>query len=402
MNSIVMRERKSVLVIGIICTLFFAVPGIFFAITENGLAILFFLPFILLGTLIILIYCRHYIILETNQMTVSEPFKKKRVIRYDEIGTVLIHTTNANMAVILLNHQRERLLKFEMNMTNIEKAVDILEDREIPCMDLSAMTESDRIKAYFPVLTKVEQFIYHPLLKAMENTGTVIPSGSGRKIEKEKKVVKIMGWVMIGIDIFAFIIGKGKPSYICFVFVLLLAWSMYIWMYPNLFLEVSPTIRDRKYLIQMPFLGIAASALFCLLTLDIFNFNFGSYLAFIGVYTVILLIPFVLKLYFIKQKPDKLRLFLIALAVLTLAFITGIPVNYLTTFQGDGHETVTITDKRISRGKTTSYYVYADWQEDNQKFSVSSSEYEEFQKGDSIRVCLRHSIFGFHYWTVHK
>lgn len=65
-------------------------------------------------------------------MTISEPFRKKRVVYYLEIGTILIHTVNQEMEVILLSHKKERLMKFSLNMTNADKAVDILEDRELP------------------------------------------------------------------------------------------------------------------------------------------------------------------------------------------------------------------------------------------------------------------------------
>lgn len=403
MDRIIMRERKSAFIIGIICMLFFTALGLLFSVMEGCFAMLVFLPFTLLGGLIILIYCRHYIILETSQMIVSEPFRKKRIIRYAEIHTVMIHTTNVNTEIILLDHQKERLLKFAMDMTNADKAVEILDEREIPCVDLSGLVENEQsIKEYLPVLTKWEQFIYRPQIRMMENTKKVKASNKTRKIEKEKRFVRIMGWIMIGMDLFAFIVLRGKPAYVCFVFVLLLAWGMYIWMYPNLFLEPSPTGKFRKYIIEMPFLGIAAAALFCMITLKIFNFSFSKYLAFMGIYAVILLLPFMLKLYLIREKPDKTRLLMTVLAVLTLAFITALPINYLTTFGSDGHESIIVKDKRISSGKTTYYYIYADWREEDQEFSVSGSEYKEIRKGDHLRVCLRHSIFGFHYWTVHK
>ena len=94
MDTIVMRERKSALIIGIICTLLFTAFGLFFAMIEAGIALLFFLPFILLGASVILIYYRHFIILETDRMTVSEPFRKKKgmpAAQYIRI-TLLDHT----------------------------------------------------------------------------------------------------------------------------------------------------------------------------------------------------------------------------------------------------------------------------------------------------------------------
>lgn len=405
MDHIVMREPKAVLIIGMLCTGFCTALGLFFTVTENGAALIVFLPFILLGLLIILVYFRHTIILETDHMTISETFRKKRCVYYLEIGTVLIHTANQEMEVILLSHKKERLMKFSLNMTNADKAVDILEDRELPCIDLSEAAESGQnIKEYFSVLTKWEQFFYRPQLQITENVKNTKASKKAGQLEKERRFVKIMGWIMIVLDLAAIIVLEGKPSFVCFVFVLFLAWGMYVWMYPNLFLDVPKKLKKRKYIIEMPFLGISAAALFCLfMTFEVFNYNAFSLMVFVGASMLILLIPFVLKLCLLRQKPDKFRLFLTVLAVLFLANITALPINYITTFQSDGHETVIVKDKAASSGsKTTSYYIYADWREEEHRFSVSKSEYNEFQKGDPIRVCLRHSIFGFHYWTVHK
>ena len=129
-------------------------------------------------------------------------------------------------------------MKFSLNMTNADKAVDILEDRELPCIDLSEAAESGQnTKEYFSVLTKWEQFFYRPQLQITENVKNTKASKKAGQLEKERRFVKIMGWIMIVLDFAAIIVLEGKPSFVCFVFVLFLAWGMYVWMYPNLFLE---------------------------------------------------------------------------------------------------------------------------------------------------------------------
>ena len=60
------------------------------------------------------------------------------------------------------------------------------------------------------------------------------------------------------------------------------------------------------------------------------------------------------------------------------------------------------TEDSSSFTVTLDYYIYADWREDNQQFSVSPDEYKAIREGDCVQICLRRSIFGLHYWNVHK
>lgn len=403
MDRIVLRERKSVLIIGIICTLLFTAFGLLFAIMETGIVLLFFLPFILLGVSVILIYYRHVIILEPDQMTVSEPFRKKKSIRYSEIGQVLIHTSNTEIELILVSRAKERLMKFALTMTDADKAADLFIDREIPFTDLSDLLESrGDIGEYLPLLTKLEQFFYRPQIRAKENADRIEASHKAETVRKEKRFVKITGRILFGAEIFAFLFLRGKLFYACFVFILLLIWGMYIWMYPNLFLEVSKKIKARDYVIEMPFFSIVIAVLSCLMTTQIFDFEETCFFAFVGVYAILLLIPFALKLYLTRQKPDKPRLLLTMFAVLALAFTTTVPVNILATFGANRHEAVTVKEKEIYTSKHTEYYIYADWREDGQQFTVSKSGYNEIQIGDRVQVCLRRSIFGLYYWKIHQ
>lgn len=228
-----------------------------------------------------------------------------------------------------------------------------------------------------------------------------------KKEEQEKQFIKIMGWIMMGLDIFVFIsliISLNKKLWIAIsVLVLLLAWGMYIWMYPKRFLDLSQTIKIRKLKISVSAFSIGLAAFFCWLIFDLFNYAFSDFMIFVGIIMIVLLIPFILKIYMIEEAPEKSSVIATVLAAFLLAFIIVLPVNYLATFQGDGHKSIIVNDKDISSTRrSTSYYIYADWREENQEFSISKSQYNEFQKGDHLQVCLRHSIFGFQYWTVHK
>lgn len=57
-----------------------------------------------------------------------------------------------------------------------------------------------------------------------------------------------------------------------------------------------------------------------------------------------------------------------------------------------------IPEKEKHRGSHTAhYYVTAIWRDERQRMTVSKSLYESVSPGDSVRVCLRKSIFGVEY-----
>ena len=402
METTVIREQKYVLVSGIVYALLFSSISLIFCIIKIEILAIIFLPFILWGIYLILRYYRYFIKLKTNKMIVSEPFKRNRIIRYAEINTVSIQASYINHAehveVILLNYQKKRLLKFARDMINADILIGILETREIPFDYLP------EIRSYSPGLTTTAR----PKKKAGQDIGKYFPALTKRgikKITKEKLLVKKLDWIMIGIVILAIILG-GKLRYALFAFVLLLTWGMYVWMYPNLFLGVPEIPKIRKYVIEIPILGPGVAGVFCIFYcisyLYAFNFYYYDFLHFLEILTIILLSPFAIKLCMIKGKPDIVRIKSGVFSAFILAFIIVIPINYSTTFQDNEHESIIVNDKDTFSYKNESYYIYADWQEENQKFSVSKSQYNEYQKGDHLQVCLRRSIFGFQYWTVHK
>ena len=117
---------------------------------------------------------------------------------------------------------------------------------------------------------------------------------------------------------------------------------------------------------------------------------------------MLFLIPFVVKSSRITVKQRALRNLAVVFAVIAIAFSVSFPVNLLFTFDVDHHDEITISDKSYTSGKNRDWYVWADWRGEEAQFSVTKSEYEEIDIGDDMRVCVRESIFGLEYWTVHE
>lgn len=352
-----------------------------------------------------LLGCRKfYFRMETEGIVVVESFGKQTVIRYEDISALLFLNMSKNQAVILLGRKNERLLNFSSaDMINADKAIDILRMKRIPSINLSERLERwQDIDEYMPALSWSERFVCRPQVIAMKSARRIEEANEGKKIEKWKRLACVVGWAMFVLDIFILLFLRGGIRTACFMFVLLFAWAMYVWMYPLLFLEVSGFVKNKKYIIEMPVFGILAAFFFCLTGFENFACDFGDYLVFVGIITVLLLIPLFLKSYFGKEKPDKMRVLASSFLALLLAYAVVFPVNYMVTFQADRHEPVMVKSKEIYVNKFASYYVYADWKEADHKFTVSEKTYYEIQKGDRMQVCLRHSIFGFHYWILHN
>ena len=65
------------------------------------------------------------------------------------------------------------------------------------------------------------------------------------------------------------------------------------------------------------------------------------------------------------------------------------------------HETVIVTDKKISGGKTRDRELYVNYNGEKKIYTVSRSEYESTSIGDKKRICIRKSALGLEYSTIH-
>lgn len=154
---------------------------------------------------------------------------------------------------------------------------------------------------------------------------------------------------------------------------------------------------------QLPFIGPGIALILCLSNLNVYECSFIVYTKIAICIMIVLVIP-----YFIKSSktktPQRLRRKIsVVFAVFVLSFGITFPVNYLLTFAKPVHETITITDKEINTaGKTLDYYLYGNWKGEEERFSVSRSVYGRSSIGDIRKICIKHSIFGLEYYTIHE
>ena len=104
------------------------------------------------------------------------------------------------------------------------------------------------------------------------------------------------------------------------------------------------------------------------------------------------------------KTPQRLgRKISVIFAVFVISFGITFPVNYLLTFEKPVHETTRITGKDLSTsGKALDYYLYGSWKGKEKRFSVSGRVYGGTSVGDIRKICIKRSILGLEYYTLHK
>ena len=178
-------------------------------------------------------------------------------------------------------------------------------------------------------------------------------------------------------------------------------YCIYVKYYPYVFFETVSKKAEEK-LLRIPFCGALIALIILLMISGMYNYDFSDILIFTAIIAAILLTPFVIKSVKLGQKQRLARKLSVAAAVLFISFSIAFPVNFVLTFDVEGHDEIVITDKTHNSGKNEDWYVWAEWKGEKSQFTVTESEYEQIRINDDMRVCIRKSVFGFEYWTVHK
>ena len=402
MDKKIIRTSKAVKIIGVIDTVIFSLVVLILIMTGNIFGAVCFMPFVVLGILLILAYKRQRIIIEEDKLTFYYLIKKEQQISYSDIHCLLLIPLNNRIQKALIDKQYNRLVTLDETMTNLDALYDILKQKGIQILDFGKMTERNQnVSKYWKVLTRMERYYY----KSIDNENKTIENMSKEKagfnIAKIKKKLKITEWILIFCDVAAFFIG-GKVKLILVIAVLLFSYGIYIKYYPYVYVEThSKKIQGLAF--QMPVFGPAMALLLGVATLNIYSYDFGTYIKLTVFVTVILSIPYVIKSSRITVPQRIARKASVFLAAFTMAFSITFPINFMLTFEAPIHETTIITDKYMNTsGKTVDYYLYGIWNGKEEKISVSGSEYKRASIGDRRRICINHSILGLEYYTVHK
>ena len=401
MEDKVIRLSKFTKVLGIITVVIFMIPTTFLLFTGNIIAALCFFPFVLLGAALLLAYRKQIIILDDQELTFHYLLKNTQHIPYADIHCLLFIPLNNQMHMALISKTYERLISLDNMLVNLDPLFEILQQKNIQLIDFAELAEDEKQAAlYGNTLTMIERNYY----KSIDSENKTVDSMTKKKphfhYKKTKKRLKILGWILFLTDVVAYIIG-GKTMLVLSLAVIFITYSIYIIYYPYIYVDTISK-KGQKQSLQLPFFAAAIAMLINLSLTQLYNYNFNASLQITAVTMLVLIGVFMIKS--IRNPiPQRLtRKLSVICAIFIMAFSSTFTINFLLTFEPARHETIRVSDKSISSGKTRDYYLYGQWNGKEEQFGVPRSVYQESEIGDQKKVCIRRSMFGLEYYTVHE
>ena len=223
----------------------------------------------------------------------------------------------------------------------------------------------------------------------------------GFNITKVNKNLKTADSILAFSNVTAYVIG-GKIKFLILISILLVTYAIYIRFYPYIYIETR-TKKEKGTAFQMPLTGALIAMFFCLIASKNINCGFGNIIIKAFCLTAILAVPYIIKSLRTECPQRLVRKTSVIFAVLAISFSIVLPLNVVLTFDKPVHETVTITDKDVNTGDSAnSYFLYGNWKGEEAEFSVSRSTYKETSVGDVKKICIRKSVLGLEYYTIHK
>lgn len=401
MDEHVIRLSKVTKIIGIIDIIVFLVCTLYAFLEGSLFASIVFLAFVLLGVYLILAYKKQVIIIKEDEIVFNYFMKKPRHIKYNSIRCLLLIPLNNKTDKVLIDRQYHRIISLDEMFMDLEMLFDMLNKKQIPAVDFEKLAEENKdISMYVDALNSLER--YHYKSAAVENK-TIEKLSKGKSktnVKNTRKILKIIGWILIIANGAAFLIG-GRGMMILLIAILLFTYGLYLKYYPYIYVD-TVSKKGQNQCLQLPFMGAAIAMLLNLTMTKLYNYDFVDFLKSTAMITLILVLVFLIKSVKVSVPQRIGRKISVIFAAFTIAFCITFPVNFLLTFDSPKHDIVIITDKDISGGKTTDYYLYCSWNGEEESFNVSRSEYEETNIGDRRRICRKKSLLGLEYYTVHK
>ena len=216
MENVVVRERKVVLRVGGVCTLFFGIvylAALFSAISEHsGAAVfvaisVFILPFVCLGLYVFLSYFRRRLEFSYKEFTVYSVLGKKKVYPYAEIRRLLFIERAGETRIAVLGKEGERLASFEMNMLGAEEALLFLKKKGIFLSEKDFVGEESCDKKTRKALKWYEKSAYLTNWNREEEAERTKKVCTEEEVKRQQKRLKILGWILIAFVILIFFAG---------------------------------------------------------------------------------------------------------------------------------------------------------------------------------------------------
>lgn len=396
----VIRLSKLTKIIGVVTAVLFSLVVLAMLITRNIIAAICFVPFAALGIALILAYKKQTIVINEEGLVFNYLIKETQHVKYKDIKCILVIPLNNRTQAALVDKKYNRIITLDLMLVNYESLYLALAENGIETVDFGELVEQNKdVSKYVTALNWIERNYYKSVYNEDETVKSMSKSKKKEEVNKTKKIIKILGWILIFADAVAYFVN-GRGMMIIFMAVLLITYALYIKYYPYIYIEIT-TKKGQEQVYQLPFMGAAIALLLSLNLGKVFNYEFGSFMKIAAVITVLLAIPFLIKSSRIDIKQRFARKLSVVFAAFIIAFTITFPINFLLTFDGTTHEEAIVTDKNISGGKTRDREIYVNCNGEREIYTVSRDEYENTSIGDKKRICFRKSILGLEYSTIH-
>lgn len=370
---------------------------IFGALREYGGFVLVFI-FLFLGLLLCIAYKKEFISFGENEIFISKAFRKPQICSYEQIDSFLIVPMSNQFQYVLAEKNGERITAVENMFSGIDVAIKILKKHGIKIVDIGELIDAGKpVDVYLSALTKIQRNNVLNMLE-MERTAEDVQKDSvSFELDNTKKRLRIFKIALCLMVVIGFFIDIKVLLAVC-IAVLLLVYGLYVKYYPYMYME---TIRSKvqNYTLQLPFIAPGICMLILVIVQEHFSFELLIYLTYVFFGTIILYLPFLLKVKFQEIQTHVTRMVCVFFAVLVISYVASFPLNVLLTFNTPVHTEVSVTGKTEYKGRHDDWYIYVD---NGMQFNVTEGAYQEIEKGDSMRVCTRKSMFGFKYSSLHK
>lgn len=408
-KPLVVRDSKIILVISVVCTVFFSFCLMLSAVSylekRDGESLIFCVAFFggfALCSLMLLIYAvRRKLVFYENVITYTPPFGRIRSFSYSQIGAVV----QKYEKFIIYGFDGTKLAVFENNMPAFYDALNILSEKYVKIVprDLAVSAAPGTSYDAVPGRAADTAFVrkitdWNRNLDLTDKNAYLRSRYSSKAIRKEKEAIRLFGIILIIVSLTAIFFPDERKMTVN-IFILLSHYLLFLFFYPKLTLEKGK--RCDEYHITFPMAAFFISLLFSMNFIASVNMEERQWFAASAVLFFILFVPILLMLRFRRIREHPFVLLMLAIVLFFLSFYMLPAAGYVASYQ-PVHDTVIVLDKGSHRGShTTSYSIVVNWREREQKMSVSSGLYESVEAGDRVRVCIRKSLLGMELWRVH-
>ncbi|MGO5357897.1 hypothetical protein ACTQYZ_01145 [Anaerofustis sp. LCP19S3_F7] len=397
MKRAIVKESKFVLILGIISGIFFfiiSIISLISSILDNDIMTFIFClitlgSFLFLSIYLVISYLRRKLILYDNYFTYTKTLGKTKKYEYSEISSVQILNKMGDKKLIIYKNDK-KIVSIENNMVGYKDVIKFFKEKKIKISKFDSKKDGNifqKIKNSYEDNNKFE-------IEYIKKNFKI------NQIKKEQHFVKVFNIVIIICLIISFFL-TSKINIIISILSLIIYYILYLYYYPKMVSEIPK--KAESYTIPFPFIGVLICIFMVMWQSETINDNSNILFIHTLIYSIIILIPFLITTILKKIKTIIWKKITVFLFIVVISFCTVSPLNYILTFSEPTYEQVTVLEKYMSSSSDDdSYYFTVILNGKTQDVSVNEEIYENTKINDKINICNKESIFGYKYFTVQK